>query len=273
MSKISIIIPAYNVEDYIEECVNSILNQTFSDIEVIAIDDGSTDRTGDILDAIKDERFQALHKRNGGLVSARKLGISKATGNYIAFVDGDDYLARQTYSILYQAALETNADVVYNQAYFSDHNSNITTVSKSLKTGLYSVGKNNMEYIWQHIWGDYENRIAQSACFSLYKKEAASTAYMSIPDELILTEDQVFIAILSVTVKSIFIMQEPLYYYRYRYDSISHMTQPDVLSMIQKKYELVSSYFERHMYAKILMKQLKYHTIQSLMECNCSAPC
>lgn len=266
MPKISIIIPAYNVEDYIEECINSILNQTFSDIEVIAVDDGSSDRTGSILDSIVDERLQVFHKKNGGLVSARKWGIRNATGEYITFVDGDDYIATQTYEILYQSAENTNADVIYNQAYFSDHNSDITIVSKQLKTGLYSVEKNNMDYIWHHIWGDYEDRFAQSACFSLYKKAVASAAYMPIPDELILSEDQVFMAILSITAKSIYIMREPFYYYRYRYNSISHMAQPNVLSMIQQKYELVSRYFEHHTHAEILMKQLKYHTIQSLME-------
>lgn len=266
MPKISVCVPAYNVEDYIEECIQSILRQTFTDIEVIVVDDGSTDDTGRILDEIKDDRLKVIHKRNGGLVSARKCGISQATGDYIAFVDSDDYIAEQTCEILYQGVLDTNADVIFDQAYFSDYNSNITVVSKHLENGLYSVEKGNMDYIWNHVWGDYKDRIAQSACLSLYKREAAEAAYMPLPDELVLTEDQVFIAVLAVSVKSIYIIQEPLYYYRYRNNSISHAAQPNVLSMIQQKYEFVSQYFEKHTYSKVLMKQLKYHVIQALME-------
>ena len=266
MPKISVCVPAFNVEDYIEECINSILRQTFTDIEVIAVDDGSTDNTGHILDRIEDDRLKVFHKSNGGLVSARKFGISKATGDYITFVDSDDYIAEQTCEILYQGVMDSNADVILNQAYFSDYDSNITIVSKHLENGLYSVEKGNMDYIWNHVWGDYKDRIAQSACLSLYKKEAAETAYMPLPDELVLTEDQVFIAVLTVSVKSIYIIREPLYYYRYRNNSISHVAQPNVLSMIQQKYEFVSRYFEKHEYSKVLMKQLKYHVIQALME-------
>lgn len=266
MPKVTVCVPAYNVEDYIEECINSILHQTFTDIEVIAVDDGSTDNTGRILDQIHDSRLRVFHKDNGGLVSARKFGISKATGDYIAFVDSDDYVSEHTFETLYQGVLDSGAEVIYNQAYFSDYNSNITVVSKHLENGLYSIEKGNMDYIWRHIWGDYQSRIAQSACLSLYKREAAEAAYMPLPDELVLTEDQVFIAVLAVSISSIYIIREPLYYYRYRNNSISHAAQPNVLSMIQQKYEFVSSYFEKHAYSKILMKQLKYHVIQALME-------
>ena len=230
--KISIIVPAYNVEDYIEECINSILQQTFTDIEIIVVDDGSTDNTGLILDSMKDNKLHVFHKANGGLVSARKYGLDKAMGTYVSFVDSDDYVSKQTYEYLYQGVLDSNADVILNQSYYSDYNSNITVVSKSLDNGFYSIENNNMEYIWHHIWGDYKDRIAQSACLSLYKTELAQKAYMPLPDELVLTEDQVFMAVLVTFVKSMYIFQKPLYYYRYRNNSISHVAQPNVLTMI-----------------------------------------
>lgn len=91
---VSVIVPVYNIEEYIERCVNSILNQTYRNFEVILVDDGSTDRSGDILDsfALKDERVRVFHKPNGGSSSARNLAIDNAKGEYLSFIDSDDYI-------------------------------------------------------------------------------------------------------------------------------------------------------------------------------------
>ena len=92
---ISFIIPCYNVEPYIEKCINSISNQTIQDIEIIPVDDGSPDRSGEILDGLakRDSRIRVIHKENGGVSAARNTGIDVAKGEYIVFVDGDDYIA------------------------------------------------------------------------------------------------------------------------------------------------------------------------------------
>lgn len=89
---ISIIVPAYNIERYIGECLDSLINQTYQNLEILVINDGSTDRTGEILDsyAVKDDRIRVLHKTNGGLSSTRNLGLDIATGDLISFIDGDD---------------------------------------------------------------------------------------------------------------------------------------------------------------------------------------
>ena len=96
--KVSIIVPVYNVEKYLHRCVDSILLQTFTDFELLLIDDGSTDKSVDICDkyALKDSRIRVFHKKNGGVSSARNLGIKKSNGVYILFVDSDDYLAKPT---------------------------------------------------------------------------------------------------------------------------------------------------------------------------------
>ena len=111
--EISIIVPVYNVEKYLKRCIDSILNQSFTDFELILVDDGSTDNSGEIIDeyAIKDERIKVIHKENGGLSSARNVGIEYSKGNYIAFVDSDDYINKNMYKILYKNAIK------YNQYY------------------------------------------------------------------------------------------------------------------------------------------------------------
>lgn len=110
-SKISIIIPVYNVEQYISRCIDSLLNQVYEDLEFIFIDDGSIDNSGRILDerAAEDKRIKVIHKKNGGVTSARLEGVKSATGEWIGFVDGDDYIEPDMYSRLINNAINNNA--------------------------------------------------------------------------------------------------------------------------------------------------------------------
>jgi glycosyltransferase involved in cell wall biosynthesis len=114
MAKVSIIIPTYNVEQYLKECMDSVVNQTLKDIEIICVDDGSTDSSGKILDeyAQKDSRIKVIHKENGGYGKAMNLGIDNATGEYIGIVEPDDYVELDMYKSLYNAAKEHDVDLV-----------------------------------------------------------------------------------------------------------------------------------------------------------------
>lgn len=96
---ISVIVPVYNVENYLKKCINSIINQTFKNLEIILVDDGSSDRSGDICDEYckLDKRIKVIHKKNGGLSSARNIGIDNATGTYISFIDSDDWIEENLY--------------------------------------------------------------------------------------------------------------------------------------------------------------------------------
>ena len=111
--KISVIVPIYNVENFVKKCVSSILNQTYKNLEIILVDDGSTDNSSQIIDVMskEDSRIKCIHKTNGGLSDARNSGIAIATGEYIGFVDGDDWIHPQMYEILYQKLRETNTDI------------------------------------------------------------------------------------------------------------------------------------------------------------------
>lgn len=113
MSKISIIVPVYNTERYLHKCIDSILNQTYESFELILVDDGSTDHSLNICKEYeeKDKRIKVLHKENGGQGSARNLGIDKAEGEYIGFVDSDDFIHPRYYEILKKLLDDTNADI------------------------------------------------------------------------------------------------------------------------------------------------------------------
>lgn len=132
---ISIIVPIYNVEKYLNECIQSIVTQTFKDIEVILVNDGSTDSSGLICDlwVQKDERIKVIHKKNGGLSSARNAGIDAAQGKYIIFVDSDDYwIGTDSLAHLYDTAEKFDADVVRGEYIeVNDKGERIKTIAKN----------------------------------------------------------------------------------------------------------------------------------------------
>ena len=126
MVKVSVIIPVYNIENYLNECLDSVVNQTFEDIEIICIDDGSTDNSLNILQsyANSDDRIKILSKQNSGQGSARNLGFKKSQGEYIYFVDGDDYIDLKTIEKFYNNAISNNSEIVISKiARFKDKNS------------------------------------------------------------------------------------------------------------------------------------------------------
>ena len=110
---ISIIVPCYNSEKYLERCVYSLINQTIKNIEIILINDGSTDKTGELCEyyANLDKRIKVIHKKNEGVAYARNTGIDFATGKYIGFVDSDDFVELDMYEILYSAMISNDADI------------------------------------------------------------------------------------------------------------------------------------------------------------------
>lgn len=167
--KISVIVPVYNVQEYLVRCVKSIQNQTFEDIEIILVDDGSTDLSGYMCDEMAryDERIRVIHKKNGGLSDARNAGIDMARGEYIFFVDSDDWIDDDTLELLYKIATDENADIVecsYRNV-FMDY-----TESETADTGEMVIGDSMLALKGQITW-KYFKSVAWN---KLYHKEIFS---------------------------------------------------------------------------------------------------
>ena len=113
-SLISVIVPIYNVEKYLQKCVDSIINQTYKNLEIILVDDGSPDNCPKMCDdyAEKDSRIKVVHKENGGLSDARNVGMEVATGEYVSFIDSDDYISLDFYETLLETIVDNDSDVV-----------------------------------------------------------------------------------------------------------------------------------------------------------------
>ena len=171
MPEISIIIPVYNLEKYIRACLDSVIGQTYKDIEIIIVDDGSKDKSGKICDeyAEKDKRIKVIHKQNGGLSAARNTGLSEAKGKYIMLVDGDDFIDLEMCGMLHSAIVTDNADIAICGI------NNITETGEvilslnddsPLKSGVISADEYREEMLKKGNW------YYVVAWNKLYKKEA-----------------------------------------------------------------------------------------------------
>lgn len=157
-NKISVIIPVYNTEQYLDKCIESVVNQTYKNLEIILVDDGSTDKSGIICDKWKekDERIIVIHKENGGVASARNIGLTYVTGDYIAWVDSDDWLENNVYEIVIKEMLNDNCDISvikYTQENSTVNNSEIESAHYNSNVALSSLFRNRIKpFLWDKIY-------------------------------------------------------------------------------------------------------------------------
>ncbi len=214
---ISVIIPVYNVEEYLRECVDSVLNQTFRDFEVILVNDGSTDSSGEICDEYveKDERVTVIHQKNGGLSVARNTGLSEANGKYVYFLDSDDYISGNALEILLNIAKKDKSDIVFFDAIsFADTN-DFTVNQNYIRKNKYLT--DNGYDIFASMTQTKEFHSAVPLLF-INKEFLLSSGIDFVPG--ILYEDMVFTYQLFCRAGTVSQCCRSLYHRRYRKDSI-----------------------------------------------------
>lgn len=242
---ISIIIPVYNVERYLEECIISVVNQTFSDLEIILVDDGSKDNSPLICDnwAKKDSRIKVVHKNNGGLSSARNAGLDVATGDYIGFVDSDDIIDKDMYQNLF-LAINNDKSIGMSSCMIKAFYDNYLQDSHDYKTS----------------WKVSETRIIESSkfaelllpttrnftvCSKLFKHNVIKDVRF---EEGILNEDSVFIFELSKRVEeqNVSLVEIPFYgyYYRQRLNSICHSSEVPIEPSVYRNFTKMIDYYK-----------------------------
>lgn len=209
---ISVIVPAYNVEKYLNGCIESLINQSYSNIEIILVDDGSTDMTGKICDMIakKDKRILSLHKKNGGLSDARNYGLKYANGDYITFVDSDDLVAPEMIEILYESISVNNADVsIIDPTHFFDNDTPKYRISGNIE--IYDSENSICTML-------YQKKFLVSAWGKLYRKSLFINN--KFPVGMIFEDIAVMYKIFSDCNKIVY-NNSRLYGYRHRDDSIT----------------------------------------------------
>lgn len=214
---ISVIVPIYNIKQYISECIESIINQTYKDMEIILVDDGSTDGSGLICDAYakKDDRIKVIHKKNEGLVRARKTGLENATGDYVAYVDGDDWIEHDMIAKLYDALTENKVDIAMCGRF-----ENIGDIQKPMYHGI-SEGRYDKQALLDNVYpkmivnGEFfEWGIFPGVWDKLFRRECLEKYQMTVDDRLTMGEDAACTYPCILNADSIYIVHECLYHYR-----------------------------------------------------------
>lgn len=218
MIKVSVVVPVYNVAEYLPKCVDSLIAQTYKNIEIILVDDGATDHSGSICDGYqsKDERIKVIHKENGGLSSARNAGIDAATGEYIAFVDSDDFVAEGYIEKLLSACLENGCKVsacAYYEYYSQDDKRFVGGESSTVKSREDAV---------KDIF-TMKNEICVVAWNKLYAKELFADNKIRYPKGKI-HEDVFTTYKFCAAADKVAYINEPLYFYVQRAGSIMGQT-------------------------------------------------
>ena len=258
---VSIIVPIYKVEQYLKECIDSIINQTYKNLEIILVDDGSPDNCGKICDEYekKDNRIKVIHKENGGLSSARNAGLDVARGDYISFIDSDDYVSNEFIEKLYLLCKKNNADISEcNFVRFID--SKEVKLEINNNTFLYSS-----EEMQERIYSTEASRTV-IVCNKLYKKYI----YDSLRFPLGKINEDEFITYKAFynCKEKIAVTSESLYYYRYNENSIMgkkyNIRRLDVLTAFRERKEFYKKNNNKGLFEKTVIKY-QYYLIESFI--------
>lgn len=261
---ISVIVPVYNVEDYLGICIESIIRQTYNDLEIILVDDGSTDSSSDICDlySYKDERVHVIHKENGGNTSARKAGIQYCHGEYIAYVDADDWLDLEMFQQM--LVMGSGADVIIFAAY-EEYGGFQKVKSCSVEKGFYSGERLHDLYGHMIMNGAfYVHGIPTNLWGKLFKRDIISKVQMSTSDNIIYGEDAACVYPCILNAESVYVSNFPMYHYRIRQGSVVHSRGIGIENFCLL-YETLKYYFDIHPQRKALNRQLKYFMWQALL--------
>lgn len=259
---LSIIVPIYNVERYLCQCIESILSQTFIDFELILVDDGSTDKSSYLCDdySIKDLRIKVIHKINGGLVSARKAGLDIAVGEYIGFVDGDDWIEPDMYEKLYKS-IKRDEDIVICGFY-------INYPDKELVLSQDNLGFHDKESLIKNIYptmlykdGYYNFGIMPTLCNKIIKHELILKHLSNVDNEITIGEDAACTFPCILEANAVYIIGDCfLYHYRQNRYSMTKSYRSNYFETNLRLFSLLKKSFMQNGYSTIL-DQLQYYIV------------
>ncbi len=262
---LSIIVPLYNKEQYVTEALESIINQTLKEIEIICVDDGSTDQSGRIAEefAKRDTRISIIHKKNEGLVSARKTGILCAKAKYIGFVDADDWIDLNMFQRLYEEMERKQLDFISSGIIENEQDIKMDT----LEAKVYDCEKEGKRIFETLMW-NYDAGgagIVPNTVTKLYKRSILSESCLNIDDRIRLHEDDSLVYSYVVRCKSIEILHEAYYHHRYVKNSDSLMFDELFFARQNYFYLFLKTEFGKTQFYDILLPQLDYYLAKNMI--------
>lgn len=256
----SIIVPIYNIEKYLKQCLDSIQKQTYKEFEVILVEDGSPDGAPQICDVYveKDPRFCVIHKKNEGLVKARKTGIAKAKGKYIIFVDGDDWIDEQMLEQLHAVLEDTPVDMIA-LGFYQNFEKKELEVSNIIKPGRYKKEQlKNRVYPYMMCMELRKNimkcGIAPSVWSKVFRREILSSVIRKIDDRITMGEDAACTYPCLIYADSLLVLDKRFYHYRYVDSSMSQKYDIHYF----EKIGVLFDYFDQASYLELDSQLQKY---------------
>lgn len=257
---VSVVIPVYNVMPYIAQCLGSVRSQIYKNLEIILVDDGSVDGTAAYCDeaAHLDPRIVVLHQKNEGVVSARNVGIHFAHGQYIAFVDGDDWIEKDMIGEMVRQI--GTADMISVGVYQEQPPDRIIEHIDRFESGIYR-GEQAMEYLYGKLIYDSETECLQPMTPWIYNKlyvsSRAKEIHKKLNRDIVFAEDSVFLYLYMLECDSVVICDRCFYHYRYREGSAIHKKNENRLADINKVYLALAGTFKEHPMGRELLFQLQ----------------
>lgn len=263
---VSVVVPVYNTKDYLVKCIRSIINQTHRELEIIIVDDGSTDGSSELCDQLQreDERIVVIHKEQGGVVSARKSGLEKVKSEYTLMVDSDDWIERGMIAKLYEIAVSNQADIVTSGAY-REYGDTCAAIVDGVREGVYSGS--SKEYIYRNLIfmdGSEQDGILGSLSNKLVRTTLMRELHEKISDEIIMGEDSAITYAACMRAKKIVITHDIFYHYTIRLGSALHKSHPYFLRSTNELYLYLKNEIENNFYRDILFPQLEKYLIFQL---------
>ena len=231
----SIIVPIYKVENYLKSCIESVLSQSFSDFEMILVDDGSPDTCPQICDAYqkKDERIKVIHKENGGLVSARIAGIKVAKGDYVFNLDSDDRITPDTLELAHRYICETNCEIVSFSRKWVLGDRTVRITNDGLEEGLYNASEIESKLFPRLLMDQNMNHISYYITGKAIKRSFLLPHQLAVSESISLGEDLCCTVPCYLHAKSIYLSKTPVYLYTVRDDSISRDFNTNQIALVK----------------------------------------
>lgn len=262
---LSVIVPVYNSALYLSKCIESILGQTFSGLELILVDDGSEDNSGKICDryANEYENVSCIHKQNEGACYARVDGMHIAKGEYVGFVDSDDWIEAEMYEVLMREICKNQADIITSGFIFGDNDILIDLFQE----GVYE--ENNLDIVYKSMIYDPEVKrsgMTCSVCTKVYRKELLERYMRQVPKGLQVWEDLAYVYLPFLEARRIQITHQTFYHYIQRDGSISHRYDVDLFEKMANAFRIIQKiYSECGQTVVTQLEQLSLHCLFVLM--------
>lgn len=263
---VSVIVPVYNAAPYLPKCVESITNQTYKNLEIILVDDGSTDGSDKICDRLEqmDSRIKVVHKKNEGAVSARKTGIELATGEHTAYVDSDDWIEPDMLAIMHRKIEDADIIICGIERDFGSH---ISYETNHVGAGIYyGKGRDKLYAKMIYTGNFFERGIMPYVCGKLFRTDILRKNQLRVPREIRVAEDPACLYPTLLEAEKIVVLPDCFYHYQMRDDSVMGMNDGNEIERYRVFYSYLKNRFsEKKQWEKCLRIQLDYLMVFLLM--------